>query len=189
MPVDNRSFSDIEIPAPGTFQIDPAHSRLGFAVRHMMVAKVRGHIANPTGTILIAEDPLMSSVTVEADWANVATANDTRDQHLKTGDFLDASGPSGIRFESTAVRHLVDAAFEVDGNLTIGEITKPITLGVELEGLGLDQKGNTRVGFSATTSLNREDYGITYNTLLEAGGLAIGKQVQIEIDVEAVAAG
>ncbi|GAC1591226.1 MAG: YceI family protein [Acidimicrobiales bacterium] len=183
----SRTFEGSTIPAAGTYTFDPSHSRVAFSVRHLMVAKVRGHLAPPTGTFVIAEDPLQSSVEVELDWSTIETGDPARDAHLKTADFLDAEKTPTVTFKSTSVRHIKGDDWTIDGNLTIGAVTKSITLDLEVNGVSRDPWGNTKVGFEARTKINREDFGMTWNAALETGGVVVGKDVSIEIDVEAAA--
>ncbi|GAC1536281.1 MAG: YceI family protein [Acidimicrobiales bacterium] len=183
----SRTFEGSAIPVAGTYSFDPSHSRVAFSVRHLMVAKVRGHLAPPTGTFVIAEDPLQSSVEVELDWSTIETGDPGRDAHLKTADFIDVDKTPRVTFASTGVRHIKGNDWTIDGNLTIGETTRTVTLDLEVNGVSRDPWGNTKVGFEARTKINREDFGMTWNAALETGGVVVGKDVNIEIDVEASA--
>ena len=183
----SREYEGSTIPLAGTYEFDAVHTHVGFSVRHMMVAKVRGHFAPPTGTFVIGEDPLQSSVEVEIDWSTIETGDAKRDGHLKTADFLDVEKTPKLRFVSTAVRHIKGDNWALEGDLTVGEVTKPVVLELEVNGVGRDPYGNVKVGFSATTKINREEFGMTYNAALETGGVMIGKDVTVEIDVEAAA--
>jgi len=180
-----RDYEDTEIPVAGTYAFDAAHTAISFSVRHMMVAKVRGHFAPPTGTFVIAEDPLQSSVEVEIDWSTVSTGDANRDGHLKSADFFNVEKFPKITFKSTGVRHIKGDHWSLDGELTILGVAKPVTLDLELNGAGRDPYGNVKVGFTATTKVDREDFGMTYNAVLETGGVMVGKEVTVEIDVEA----
>ncbi len=180
-----RPHADTTVPAAGTYDFDPAHSHVTFSVRHMMVAKVRGKLDPPVGSFTIAEDPTQSSVEVELDWSSVNTGDEARDNHLKSADFVDVEKHPAVTFRSTSVRHVKGERWEVLGDLTIQGITKPVTLDLEFNGVSNDPWGNVKAGFSATTKVNREDFGLTWNALLETGGVAVGKDVTIEIDVEA----
>jgi len=180
-----REYAGSTIPTAGTYAFDPAHTSVGFSVRHMMVAKVRGQFAAPTGTFVIAEDPAQSSVDVEIDWSTVATGDANRDAHLKSPDFFHVEKFPTIRFRSTGVRHIKGDNWVIDGELTVQDVTRPVALELEVNGVGRDPYGNVKVGFSATTKINREDFGLTYNAVLETGGVMVGKDVTIEIDVEA----
>jgi polyisoprenoid-binding protein YceI len=180
-----RQHQGAEAPAPGTYDFDTAHSTVSFAVRHMMVSKVRGHLDPPSGSFTIAEDPTESSVEVALDWSTVNTGDEKRDAHLKSSDFVDVEKHPTISFSSTAVRHIKDERWAVDGLLTVQGVVKPVTLDLEFNGIGRDPWGNVKAGFSAKTKVNREDFGLTWNAALETGGVVVGKDVTIEIDVEA----
>lgn len=180
-----REYNGLHIPLAGVYAFDAMHSEVGFSVRHMMVAKVRGRFASPTGTFTIADDPTQSSVEVELDWSSVSTGDANRDGHLKSADFIDIEAHPKITYRSTSVRHVKGEHWVLDGELTVRDVTRPVALELELNGVGKDPYGNIKVGFSATTKINREDFGLTYNAALETGGVLIGKDVNIEIDVEA----
>src|ERR1700738_1018336 len=162
-----RDHAGATVPAAGTYDFDASHSDVSFIVRHMMVAKVRGHIAAPSGSFTIAQDPTQSSVEVELDWSTVDTGDANRDAHLKSPDFFDVENHPTISFHSTAVRHVKGDKWAVDGDLTIQKVTKPVVLDLEFNGIGRDPYGNVKAGFSATTKINREDFGLTYNAVLE----------------------
>jgi polyisoprenoid-binding protein YceI len=180
-----REYEGVAIPVAGTYEFDPAHSRVGFSVRHMMVAKVRGTFAPPTGTFVIADDPTQSSVEVSIDWSTVETGEPKRDAHLRSPDFFDVEKFPAIRYRSTGVRHIKGDRWVIDGQLTVQDITRDVPLELEVNGVGRDPYGNVKAGFSATAKFDREDFGLTYNAVLETGGVMIGKEVTIEIDVEA----
>jgi polyisoprenoid-binding protein YceI len=181
-----RPFEGLQIPAAGTYQLDAAHKRVGFVVRHLMVSKVRGNFAEADATITIAEDPLQSSVTASIVTASVQTGNVDRDNHLRTGDFFEAEKYPAITFRSTGIKSHAGAEFVLDGELTIKDVTKPVELVVEFEGATTSPYGQQVFGFSATTEIDREDWGLTYNMALESGGVMIGKKVKIEIEGEAI---
>ncbi|MGW4941083.1 YceI family protein [Actinoplanes sp. NPDC004185] len=181
-----REFEGLQIPAAGTYQLDAAHKRVGFVVRHLMVSKVRGNFAEADATITIAEDPLQSSVTASIVTASVQTGNVDRDNHLRTGDFFEAEKYPAITFRSTGIKSHSGAEFVLDGELTIKDVTKPVELVVEFEGATTSPYGQQVFGFSATTEIDREDWGLTYNMALESGGVMIGKKVKIEIEGEAI---
>jgi polyisoprenoid-binding protein YceI len=181
-----RPFEGLQIPAAGTYQLDAAHKRVGFVVRHLMVSKVRGNFAEADATITIAEDPLQSSVTATITTASVQTGNVDRDNHLRTGDFFEAEKYPAITFRSTGIKSHSGAEFVLDGELTIKDVTKPVELVVEFEGAATSPYGHALFGFSATTEIDREDWGLTYNMALESGGVMIGKKVKIEIEGEAI---
>jgi polyisoprenoid-binding protein YceI len=181
-----RPFEGLQIPAAGTYQLDAAHKRVGFVVRHLMVSKVRGNFAEADATITIAEDPLQSSVTATITTASVQTGNVDRDNHLRTGDFFEAEKYPAITFRSTGIKSHSGAEFVLDGELTIKDVTKPVELVVEFEGATTSPYGQALFGFSASTEIDREDWGLTYNMALESGGVMIGKKVKIEIEGEAI---
>ncbi|GAA3349939.1 YceI family protein [Amorphoplanes nipponensis] len=181
-----REFDGLQIPAAGTYQLDAAHKRVGFVVRHLMVSKVRGDFAQADATITIAEDPLQSAVTATITTASVQTGNADRDNHLRTGDFFEAEKYPAITFRSTGIKSHSGAEFVLDGELTIKDVTKPVELVVEFEGATTSPYGQQVFGFSATTEIDREDWGLTYNMALESGGVMIGKKVKIEIEGEAI---
>jgi polyisoprenoid-binding protein YceI len=181
-----REFEGLKIPAAGTYLLDAAHKRVGFVVRHLMVSKVRGNFSEATATITIAEDPLQSSVTATIQTASVHTGQVDRDNHLRTGDFFEAEKYPTMEFRSTGIKSHSGTEFVLDGELTIKDVTKPVELLVEFEGVGRSPYGFDVFGFSASTEIDREDWGLTYNMALESGGVMIGKKVKIEIEGEAI---
>ena len=171
---------------PGSWAIDPVHSEAGFVVRHLMVSKVRGRFSGLEGVIELGGDPLDSRVDVVIDAASVDTANPDRDAHVRAPDFLDVEQYPTLEFHSTSVRS-VDDAFVVYGELTLRGVTRPVELRVEINGFQASTPfGDSRVGFSATTEINRKDYGVEFNAPLEGGGFALGDKVQIAIEIEAI---
>ena len=173
------------LPAGGTYTIDPSHSTLGFSVRHLGISKVRGRFAEVEGTVTVADDPEASSVVAVIPAASIDTRDAGRDQHQRSPDFFDVASHPSIEFRSTAVRG-GDDGWRVDGELTIRGTTRPVTLDVEFEGTATDPWGNTKVGFSATTEIDREEFGLTWNQALETGGVLVGKRIQVELEVQAV---
>ncbi len=184
--VTSRTIDGVELPAAGTYAIDEAHTHAGFAVRHMAVSRVRGRFAKVEGTLVVGEDPLQSSVTVSIDANSIDTRDETRDNHLRSADFLDVENHPTLTFTSTAVHPDGAAAWKVDGDLTIRGTTRPVVLAVTLEGAVQDPYGNYRVGFSARTEIDRDDFGVSFNAVMEAGGVVVAKKVAIEIEAEAV---
>jgi polyisoprenoid-binding protein YceI len=180
-----RPFEGLEIPAAGSYSYDVGHSHVGFAVRHLMVSKTRGRFTSFGGSLVIADDPLESSIDVTIDVASIDSDDEQRDGHLRSADFFDAERFPTVHFVSTGVRHVGGSDFEVDGDLTVRDVTRPVVLKVEFEGATTDPWGNDRVGFTASTKLNREDWGLTWNQALETGGVLVGKDVTIDIEVEA----
>ncbi len=183
--VTSRTVDGVEYPAVGTYDIDPSHTELGFAVRHMAVSKVRGRFSTFSGTLVLAENPADSKATVTIDATSVDTRDGNRDNHLRTNDFFDVENHPTWTFVSTSIKP-DGGDFKVDGDLTIRGVTKPVTLDVTLEGVVKDPYGNHRVGFSASTTINREDFGVAFGAVMEAGGLVVAKKVDIQIELEAV---
>ncbi len=181
-----RSADGVTVPAAGRYEIDPSHSSASFQVRHLGLSKVRGGFDRFTGTIVVGEDVTDSSVEVDLDAASFSTGAEDRDTHVKGADFLDVDQYPTLQFRSSAVRQDGDD-WKVDGELTIKDVARPVTLDVEFEGAGDDPWGNGRIAFTATTEIDRGDWGINWNQALETGGVLVGKLVRISIDVQAVA--
>lgn len=181
-----RVWDGLEIPAAGTYTFDVSHSHVGFSVRHLMVAKVRGSFGSFSGSLTVGEDPADSSIEVTIDIDSVDTRDPQRDGHLRSEDFFDSANHPTMTYRSTAVRHDRRDRWHVDGELTVRGVTRPVALDVVLEGLATDPWGGSRAVFSATTAVNREDFGLTWNQALETGGVLVGKDARIEIEVEAV---
>ncbi|MCS6872865.1 MAG: YceI family protein [Anaerolineae bacterium] len=172
-----------------TWHLDAAHSSANFAVRHMMITTVRGSFNIKDGKIIFdPANPAAASVEATLDVASVNTGVPDRDNHLRSADFFDAANYPTITFKSTAVKPTGENTAEIAGDLTIRGTTRPVVLKAEFLGQGKGIDGKTRAGFTASTKINREDWGLTWNMVLEAGGLLVGKDVTIELDVEAVLA-
>jgi polyisoprenoid-binding protein YceI len=171
------------LPA-GTWDLDVAHSHVGFTVRHLMVSKVRGTFKDYSATIVTGADPSGSSVNATVQMASISTGDDGRDQHLRTNDFFDVENFPTMTFASTGVTGS-GSDYEVTGDLTIKGVTKSVTFDLEVGGLQQDPWGNTKAGFTMTGSILRKDFGMEYNAILESGGVMVGDKVTIEIDVEA----
>lgn len=178
-------MSQIPNYQPGTYVIDPVHSDVSFSIRHMMVAKVRGRFDDVAGTIVLGATPEESTVTATVDPASIDTRNADRDNHLRSGDFFATSEFPTWTFTSTGVRASGDE-FLIDGDLQIKGVTKQVTLTVDPGGIGKDTYGQTRAGASASITINRQDFGITFNVALEQGGVMLGDDVQVSIDISAV---
>lgn len=170
----------------GTYAIDAAHASAGFSVRHMGIAKVRGHLAITGGTITIGDEVEDSSVTVEMDPATVNTRNADRDAHLRSADFFAVEEFPTWTFTSTAVRPAGED-YVIVGDLTMHGVTKSVELATEYTGSTPDEAGS-RIGFEARTEISRKDFGLTWNVALEAGGVMVSDKVVIEIELEAVTA-
>jgi polyisoprenoid-binding protein YceI len=171
----------------GTYTLDVAHSRLGFVARHAMVTKVRGSFNEFEGTAVIdGTDPSKSTASVTIKVDSIDTRNEQRDGHLRTNDFLDIENHPEIRFVSTAIRHEGGNEFAVTGDLTIKGVTKSITFPLEFQGAAKDPFGNDRIGFEGAVTINRKDWGITWNAALETGGVLVSEKVTLEFEISAI---
>jgi polyisoprenoid-binding protein YceI len=177
------------VPAPVTHRIDPAHASAQFKVRHLMVANVRGELGEVTGEVSYdPAAPERSWVAAQIDASGIDTRNADRDAHLKSADFLDVANHPAVTFRSTAVRAAGPAALEVDGALTIRGTTRPVTLAVELSDEIRDPWGNAKRGLTATARLDRRAFGLTWNAVMESGGIVVGETVDVTIEAELVKA-
>lgn len=167
----------------GTWTLDPAHSEVGFSVRHMMISKVRGAFGLKSATLVAPENPLEAKVTASVDVTSLDTKDEGRDNHLRSDDFFDVENHPTMEFVSTGVR-LDGDDFLVDGDLTIRGVTKPVTFEFDFGGFGADPWGNYKAGATAKTVINREDFGLTWNAALETGGVLVGKDVTITLDLQ-----
>ena len=173
--------------ATTTYTIDPAHSSAEFAVRHMMLSKVRGTFHGLAGTIALpAAGSVPASVSADIEVASIDTREPQRDAHLKSPDFFDVEKFPRLTFRSKSVERAGDGHYKVTGALTIRDVSKDVVLDVEETGRGKDPWGNARVGFSAKATINRADFGLKWNQALEAGGVLVGEKVEIELDVQAM---
>jgi polyisoprenoid-binding protein YceI len=171
------------------WDFDQSHSSVNFHVRHLMVSKVHGRFHGWTGTLQLDDDDFSRSrVEVAIDAASIDTRDDKRDAHLRSPDFLDAERFPKLVFASTKVERVDADTARVFGDLTIHGVTRPVVLDVELSGQVKDPWGGVRTGFSAKTTINRKDFGLTWNMALETGGLLVGDKVEITLEVEAVKA-
>ena len=169
----------------GTWDIDAAHSTVGFSVRHMMVSKVRGYFREFSGELVTAEDPAQSAVTATIDLGSIDTRQDQRDAHIRSADFFDVESYPQMSFRSTAVRTQGPDWF-VDGELTLKGHTRPVTLTLELNGFGPDAYGGYRAGFSAKTEINRNDFGVDIKMPMDGGGVVVSDKISVELEIEAV---
>lgn len=188
-PVQTRNVDGVSIPEPGTFDLDQYHTTVGFVARHLMVSKVRGSFTEVSGAITIAENPLDSSVEASIKAASINTGATDRDSHLRSADFLDAEAYPELTFRSTGVKNLSGTEFVLAGDLTIRDVTRPVELKVEFDGFTVNPWGKEVAAFTATTEIDREEFGITWNKALETGGVLVGNKVKIEIVAEAVRQG
>lgn len=180
-----RDWEGLTIPTAGTFVLDPAHTRIGFWVRHMMVSKVRGHFAEFSGSVTVAENPLESTAELTIKAASIDTGVADRDAHLRGDDFLAAEKYPEITFRSARVVGHSGDRLTVVGDLTIRDVTKQVELAVEFGGVGTNPWGKELFGFSISAEIDREEFGLTWNQALETGGVLVGKKVTIEIEGEA----
>jgi len=168
-----------------TWNIDPTHTNVEFGVRHLMISTVKGRFAKVSGAVIFdAADPSALEVDATIDVASIDTRQEQRDAHLRSGDFFDAERFPSIRFVATRLDGDVDGEFTLTGDLTIRDITRPIVLRVTSEGRVRDPWGNARAGFSATGKIDRRAFGLTWNQALEAGGVVVGDEVKLSIDLE-----
>jgi polyisoprenoid-binding protein YceI len=181
--------STVTIPGyvAGTWSIDPVHTDVSFTVRHMMVSKVRGKFHGVEGSIVLGENPLDSQVTADIDLSTIDTGNTQRDEHIRSADFFEVESHKTMTFRSTGVRADGDD-FVVTGDLTLRGVTKPVELKLEVNGFTKDPYGGTRAGFTASTQINRKDFGITIDMPMDGGGAVIGDKVQVLLEIEAILA-
>jgi polyisoprenoid-binding protein YceI len=171
----------------GTYTLDPAHTRIGFVARHAMVTKVRGAFNEFEGTATLdGANPASSSAQVTISAASIDTRNAQRDEHLRSNDFLAMNEYPQITFSSTGARQVDDSTFELTGDLTIKGVTNQITVPFSFEGAAKDPFGNLRVGFEGAVTINRKDYGITWNAALETGGVLVSEKVTLEFELSLV---
>jgi polyisoprenoid-binding protein YceI len=175
--------------ATTTWQIDPAHSEIGFEVKHLMISKVRGRFGAVTGTLVLDEDDVTkSTVTAEIDAASVDTREAQRDGHLKSADFFEVEKFPKITFRSTRVEKAGSDELKLVGELTIRDVTREVVLEVEDEGREKDPWGGDRAAFSAKGKIDRRDFGLTWNQALETGGVLVSNEIKLVLDVQAVKA-
>ena len=179
----------VEIPGyvAGTWVIDPVHSEVSFVVRHMMVSKVRGRFDKFEGTFVTGEDPLSSSVTASVDLSSINTGQEQRDAHIRSADFFEVEKYPKMTFVSTAVK-TAEEGFVLEGDLTLKGITKPVAFNLEVNGIGPDAYGGTRIGFSAETQIGRSDFGVSFNGPIPGvpGGAVVSENVTINLEIEGV---
>jgi polyisoprenoid-binding protein YceI len=175
-----------EAPAPGTWALDTTHTDVSFSARHLMVTKVRGHFPLAGGTVTIAENPLESSVVATIDLAGLHSGDPGRDEHLRSADFFDVEHHPTATFRSTRVEDAGHGSYRLIGELTIKDVTRPVTLDLEYLGAVASPWGDQRAGFSATTEVSRKEWGLEWNVALEAGGVVVGDKVRLSIDAEAI---
>lgn len=168
----------------GTWNIDPAHSEVTFVIRHLMT-KVRGAFTEFSGSVRIADELAASTATAEIKVASIDTRNADRDAHVRTADVLDAENHPSMVFNATGVR-AEDGEYYLDGDLTIKGVTRPVSLAVEYNGVAEDPWGGTRAGFSASTTVNRKDWGVEFNVPLKGDKALLGDKVDLNLEIQAV---
>ena len=180
---DTTAAPEIAGYRPGTWTLDPSHSEVHFSVRHMMISKVRGTFGVKSATLYAPENPLEARVEATVDVTSLDTNDAGRDGHLRSADFFDVENHPTMEFHSTGVR-IERGDFLVDGNLTIRGVTRPVTFDFDFGGFGTDPYGNYKAGATAKAVIDREDFGLTWNAALETGGVLVGKDVTIELDLQ-----
>lgn len=181
-----RKVAGIDLPSAGTWVIDQDHTSIEAVARHMMFTKVRGRLHEFSGAIHVDEDPAKSWAEATIKAASIDTNAADRDDHLRSPDFLDAETFPEITFKSTKVTSRDQGRFEVTGDLTIRGETRPVTLDVDFHGVATDPWGQAKAAFTATGKLERENWGMTWNQALEAGGVLVSKSLDIEIEAQAI---
>ena len=180
-----RVVDGVALPAAGRYVLDPTHTRIGFVARHLMVTKVRGSFAQFDGSITIGDDVTASGAAATIQTASIETGTPDRDGHLRSGDFLEAEKYPTITFGNAKVTKQKGTKFTVVGDLTIKDTTRQVELDVELDGVVKDPFGNEKIAVTASTEIDREDFGMTWNVALETGGVLVSKKVVIEIEAQA----
>lgn len=178
-------MSVLSVLPAGTFTIDPTHSRIGFSARHAMVTKVRGSFNEYSGSGSVADGAASLSIDISVN--SIDTRNADRDGHLQSPDFFDVATYPKISFVSTAVKDAGGEKVVVEGNLTVKDVTKPISIEFEYTGTATDPFGNARFGFEGAAEINRKDFGLTWNAALETGGLLVSENVKLEFEISAIA--
>jgi polyisoprenoid-binding protein YceI len=180
------STATVTVVPTGTWKIDPGHSNVEFSVRHLGIATVRGRFQEFDGTLEIGEDLASARAYGTVQTASVYTNEEQRDNHLRSEDFFHAEAHPELSFESTAIRQVDDDTFEIEGELTMRGITRPITLKAEVQGIESDPWGNERVGLEVTGRLNRGDWGMTFNQALGSGNVLVSDRVKLSLDISAI---
>lgn len=181
-----REIQGTQVPVAGTYTIDPSHTTVEFVARHLMITKVRGRFTDFEGVVEIADVPEQSRAEVTIQAASIDTADASRDEHVRSEEFLDAERHPTLTFRSTSVERGKGDAWKLHGELTVRGVTRPVVLDVEFEGTQTDPWGGERIGFTAATEVDREDWGLTWNQVLETGGVLVGRKIRIELGVQAV---
>lgn len=180
------STTETALPTTQEWSIDPAHTQVGFSVKHLMITNVKGRFPHVTGTVRLDPTTSLPEVEVSIDATGITTGDPKRDAHLRSADFLHADQHRTIEFRATRLDGNVDTKFTLDGELTIRGVTRPVTLYVISEGRANDPWGNAKAGYTATTHISRKDFGLEWNVALEAGGVLVGDDVKITIEAQLV---
>ncbi len=182
-------MTDLSALTPGTWNVDPAHSTVGFVARHLMITKVRGRFTDFSGSIQVGPDPLQSHVEATVNLASVSTGDDGRDAHLRSADFfnVDDGGAPTMTFASTGIKD-DDGDYVLYGDLTVNGVTRQVEFALEFDGVSPDPWGGTRAAFTAETEINRKDFGLEWNVALETGGVLVSDKVKVQLDIQAVKA-
>lgn len=173
------------VPA-GTWAVDPSHSTVGFSVKHLGIASVRGKFDEFEGTLEIGEDDASARAYGTVQGVSVNTNDAGRDEHLRSADFFGVEANPELRFESTTIAQVDEETFEIEGDLTMNGVTRPVKLTAEVQGTETDPWGNERVGLEVTGQLNRGDWNMTFNQALGSGNLLVGEKVKLNLDIAAV---
>ncbi len=182
----SRTWNGVQFPSAGTWVLDPTHTTVEFEARHLMVAKVKGRFGEFEGALHIADDPTQSSTNVSIRAASVDTGTQQRDDHLRSSDFFDVDKYPQLTFACTGMEHDGGDDWKLHGDLTIHGVTRPVTLKTEYNGQAGDPWGGQRAFFSAETKIDREEWGLTWNAALEAGGWMVSKEIKLSIEIESV---
>lgn len=180
-----RLVNGVRLPAPGIYDFDPGHTTIVFEGRHLVINRVRGRFMVFSGVLRVAEHAQDSQAELVIRADSLESGLKDRDDHLRSSDFLDVARHPAITFRSTSIAHAEGDRWRATGALTIRDISRPVDLALEFGGGVRDPWGNEKIGFSAQTEFNREDFGLTWNMLLDGGGLVASKRIRVEIDVEA----
>src|SRR3954449_544880 len=179
-------MTDLSALSPGTWNVDPAHSTVGFVARHLMITKVRGRFTDFSGVIEVGPDPLQSTVRATVDLASITTGDEARDAHLRSADFFDTEGGDSptMSFVSTGLKD-DDGDYVLFGDLTVKGVTRQVEFALDFEGVNTDPWGNTKAGFTAETEISRKDFGLEWNVALETGGVLVSDKVKVQLDIQA----
>ena len=180
-----RNVEGVELPGVGVWTVDPGHADIGFVGRHFGLTRVRGRFTGVDGTVVIGEDLADSSVEVTIDMTSVSSGDESRDDHLRSADFFDVEHHPTASFRSTTLK-VTGTSGTLAGELTIKGVSRPVELQVDYLGSATDPWGNDRAIFSASGTIDRDDWGLTWNMVLEAGGLLVSKQIRLELEVELI---